>query len=355
MPQSLLDMFQPQNPAGEPVGFGDAVTSRSNSLIGLGLGMLQPSNPLRGQSTWGNALEGFQTGAALDARTAAEGARLRHQKTQEARQAANDAFQRQQALLDRDLKERQFVRSDPANVPSEFTRAARDLGLTPGSPEHTQFAKQFYAPKAEGNLAVAFEQRRAIAANAGLDVNDPKVKSWIAGGGTLTDEGKALPAEMASRVALGGKFLDEAPAIRAKIESGMATDSITGRAKTYFNMGDQGELSRKIKSGTDALLRSLTGAGMPDAEARKYVARYELQPLDSKETALSKFDQLHDELARAEQEAFRGRGGIPRDIAERRRAAHQGTTGTTVAPGPTAAPSAGGVPPPPAGFTIVAP
>ena len=48
--RSLLDMFQPPMPAGEPAGFGDALTSRSNSLIGLGLGMLSPSNPLRGQS-----------------------------------------------------------------------------------------------------------------------------------------------------------------------------------------------------------------------------------------------------------------------------------------------------------------
>ena len=42
-------MFQPQNAAGEPASLGDAFTSRSNSLIGLGLGLLAPSNPLRGQ------------------------------------------------------------------------------------------------------------------------------------------------------------------------------------------------------------------------------------------------------------------------------------------------------------------
>ena len=163
------------------------------------------------------------------------------------------------------------------------------------------------------------------------------MKSWIASGGTLNEEGKPLPAEMSSRVALAGKFLDEAPAIRAKIESGMATDTLEGKAKTYFNAGEQGEIARKVKSGTDALLRSLTGAGMPVAEAQKYVARYEITPLDTKDTALSKFDQLHDELTRSEQEAFRGRGGLPRDIMERRKAAHEGITkSSATAPGPAA-------------------
>jgi len=55
MPDSLMDMFQPRDAAGEQSNFADALQSRSNSLIGLGLGLLQPSNPLRGQSSWGNA------------------------------------------------------------------------------------------------------------------------------------------------------------------------------------------------------------------------------------------------------------------------------------------------------------
>ena len=51
---------------------------------------------------------------------------------------------------------------------------------------------------------------------------------------------------------------------------------------------------------------------------------------------LQKFDQLHDELKRSEEEAFRGRGGIPRDVLERRRAAHEaaGRTATVPAPAP---------------------
>src|SRR6185295_7843835 len=138
MPNSLMDMFQPRDPAGEPVDVGNAIASRSNSLIGLGLGLLSPSNPLRGQSAWSQALEGYQGGAALDTRQATSKAALAHQKMQDARQAAQDR-QAQSNF------ERQFTRSDPANIPTEFTKAARDLGLTPGTPEHAQFAKNFYS------------------------------------------------------------------------------------------------------------------------------------------------------------------------------------------------------------------
>ena len=85
----------------------------------------------------------------------------------------------------------------------------------------------------EGNLAAQFEQRRTIAKAQGLDETDPKVKNWIVSGGTLNEEGKPLPAELAARTALGGKFLDEAPAIRAKIETGMATDAAAARSKPF--------------------------------------------------------------------------------------------------------------------------
>jgi len=336
MPNSLLDMFQPQDAAGQPTDLGGALTGRSNSLIGLGLGLLSPSNPLRGQSAWGQALEGYMGGAALDTRQATSKAALAHQKTQDARQAAMDQFHRSQAAQTQANFERQFARSDPANAPTDFTRAARDLGLTPGTPEHTAFGKQYYSTKSEGNLAAQAEQRQTIAKSLGMDPNDPKTRNWIAGGGALNEEGKPLPAETSARVAMGGKFLDEAPVIRSQIASGMATDSITGKVKTYLNMGDEGALAAKVKSGAEALLRALTGAGMSIPEAQKYVARYEIQPTDSSTRMLQKFDQLHDELKRSEEEAFRGRGGIPRDVLERRRAAHEaaGRTATVPAPAP---------------------
>jgi len=349
MPNSLMDMFQPRDAMGQPTDFAGALGGHYNSLIGLGMGMMQPRSLAVGApvgSAWTDALQGYQQGSALDARQGYMQAQLKHQKVQEGRQAAMDKFNREQALLDRDLKERQFNRSDPANAPTEFTRAARDLNLIPGTPEHTQFAKQFYSSKSEGNLAAQAEQRQTIAKSLGMDPADPKTRNWIAGGGALNEEGKPLPAETAAAIAMGGKFLDEAPAIRAKIASGMATDSLTGKVMTYFNAGEQGEVARKVKSGTEALLRALTGAGMGIAEAQKYVERYEIQPTDSAKGALSKFDQLQDELTRREQEAFRGRGGVPRDLIDRRKAAHEAigkppTAAATEATSSGAPPTAG--------------
>ena len=62
----LLDMFQPTDPLGERTGFGNALTSRSNSMIGMGLGLLQPYRSDLGQTPMTNALQGWQGGAATD-------------------------------------------------------------------------------------------------------------------------------------------------------------------------------------------------------------------------------------------------------------------------------------------------
>lgn len=149
---------------------------------------------------------------------------------------------------------------------------------------------------------------------------------------------KALPGELASRVSMARIFLSEADELREKIAKGAVTGPVDA-TYTQLNAGSQGEIARKIQSGTDALLRSLTGAGMPLQEARKYVRRYEPQLLDSRKTVLSKFDQLRKELGGFVDEAYRGRGGIPGQPKP-----SQGRQGTQSPP--DSAPSRGGPPPP---------
>jgi hypothetical protein len=350
MPQSLLDMFQPQNAAGEPTSLGDAFTSRSNSLIGLGLGLLAPSNPLRGQSSWGQALEGFQGGAQIDARTAAEAARLRHQKTQDARQAAQDAFQRSQAAQAQANFERTFARSDPANVPTEFTRAARDLGLTPGTPEHAQFAKQFYSTKSEGNLAAQAEQRQTIAKSLGMDPADPKTRAWIASGGALIDETKPpagyewgptqdgrrtqVPIEGGPATKLSDAaaahlamlqaakpgleeakkyFLDPAPLLLR--EGGdqpggslySAGKQVIGEATGSFEIGRQ---RRNVRLAVEAALRAATGAAAPDKEVDRYTDMYAPGIRDSYETRKQKIEALDRFITTYEGIATRGHGTV---------------------------------------------
>jgi len=136
MPNSLIDMFNSRDPAGEPSSFADNLQARSNSLIGLGLGLLQPSNPLRGQSSWGNALEGFQAGAGLDARTAALAA--------DRRQHAGDRAQAQA----------NFERTFTENQMTEAEKLARAAGFARGTPEHTAFIQKAIQSKTEGDWKV---------------------------------------------------------------------------------------------------------------------------------------------------------------------------------------------------------
>jgi hypothetical protein len=159
MPASLMDMFSgraplefsPTDAAGGQTDFGGALASRSNSLIGLGLGLLQPSNPLRGQSTWGNALEGFQSGSALDTRQA-----------QLKQQTARDAYQRQQHLADQARAQantdrsfgeqvRQFnLTAEGGKVPPGWAKAPDgSLAPIPGGPADPKYLQQTTEAKAK--------------------------------------------------------------------------------------------------------------------------------------------------------------------------------------------------------------
>jgi hypothetical protein len=136
MPTSLMDMFQPTDAGGEPVDFGKALASRSNSLIGLGLGLM------RGPG-WGQALEGYQTGSSQDAAQNYRQQQLAHQKLQEARQARQDALQASQW-------KQQFAE----NQMTEAEKLARASGIAPGTPEHTAFIQKAIQSKTEGDWKV---------------------------------------------------------------------------------------------------------------------------------------------------------------------------------------------------------
>ena len=136
---SLLDMFQPTGPGGEAVDLGEALRSRSNSLIGLGMGLMGATRPGLGE-----ALQGFQSGAAADARQQA----LNEGKTERKQAQSN--------------WERQFARSGE----SDWAKVARELQLKPGSPEYLAGAKNYYLNKTEGEWDL-----RDI-----VDPNDPDQK-----------------------------------------------------------------------------------------------------------------------------------------------------------------------------------
>ena len=55
---SLMDLFGPRDIGGNATGLGDMLSQRSNSLIGLGLGLTSGT----AQDPYGNAMRGYAQG-----------------------------------------------------------------------------------------------------------------------------------------------------------------------------------------------------------------------------------------------------------------------------------------------------
>lgn len=125
---------------------------------------------------------------------------------------------------------------------------------------------------------------------------------------------RQLPADMAGRVALAEEYLSLYPNISQAIEHGDVTGLNAPIAQMGYGKG--GEFVRQMKSGRDALQRTLTGAGMPASEAQEYADRYLPQLTDTPEKLASKQKQLHNELSRFVNEA-RGKtsSGAVQDVA----------------------------------------
>jgi len=110
---------------------------------------------------------------------------------------------------------------------------------------------------------------------------------------------KNIPAEQAARMALGDVYLKDAPDIRNRLQGMGDLSSISGAGKRMAmaaGVGEPGQLQLQVQSGADALQRNLTGAGMSNAEADKYVARYVPSATDTMDRLLYKHDQLVKEL-----------------------------------------------------------
>lgn len=116
-----------------------------------------------------------------------------------------------------------------------------------------------------------------------------------------------IPGELAARVGLSGDFLEQAPNLRKRIEAGDVTGLIDANMAQQ-GLGQAGEVYRQLQSGTDALMRLLTGAGMNETEAKQYASRYLPTIRDTAESAATKLDNLVRELSATRDTAMRGRG-----------------------------------------------
>ena len=119
-------------------------------------------------------------------------------------------------------------------------------------------------------------------------------------------EDRQVQGDIAGRLGLAKSFLGEADATRARIEAGEAK-GIMNQSQMALNMGGPGEIWRKESDGADVMQRLMTGAGMPKQEAATYSARFEPSIGDSRETMLSKHDQLVKNLKNIYEVAATGR------------------------------------------------
>jgi hypothetical protein len=115
-------------------------------------------------------------------------------------------------------------------------------------------------------------------------------------------------SETQGRMGLAKGFIELIPQIKERMRAG-ELDFGEGTPNALFRRGRQGELINAIDEGADALLRGLTGAGMPETEAARYQRRYQWSITDDRQTRIQKLDGLERALRFVTTEQGKGRGG----------------------------------------------
>jgi len=115
-------------------------------------------------------------------------------------------------------------------------------------------------------------------------------------------------SETQGRMGLAKGFIELIPQIKERMRAG-ELDFGAGTPNALLRRGRQGELINAIDEGADALLRGLTGAGMPETEAARYQRRYQWSLTDDRQTRIQKLDGLERALRFVVTEQGKGRGG----------------------------------------------
>lgn len=310
---------QPKSWAGK---IGGGLTNNSNMLIALGLGLLDKRQ--NNQVPFSQIGQQAMLGGQVD-------------QERKARNMTVDWLVNQKGLSEQDaqaavvnpviLSSYLAPKSNLTAVGADSALYNQDTGewLQPpggGVGKPTDDIREFQLAKEQGftGTFLDYQIKMREAGRAQTTINTGEYK--IPPGYKLKDEAdptagvtpipggpaEQMPAELAARVGMADSFLQQAPAIKQELEAGAAT-GIWDRAQAG-NIGSsaQAEVLRKMKSGTDALQRMLTGAGMPVAEAAEYAGRYLPTYTDNAASAAQKLDQLVMELQTIKEMAMRGRG-----------------------------------------------
>jgi hypothetical protein len=133
MADGLMSLWNPVNPLGRPVSFGDALASQRSSLVGLGLGLMGGG--------WAGGMRGYEQGAQTDAANA-----YRNQQLLE--HAADRAQRQSQFGQEMELRRKQFELT--SQLPE--ARQANLLGYQPGTPEYQKFLESKYGPEGQWQI-----------------------------------------------------------------------------------------------------------------------------------------------------------------------------------------------------------
>jgi hypothetical protein len=218
-------------------------------------------------------------------------------------------------------QERYHGKEKIAGVPGEPKAPEKFDAITLVSPDGKMmsFDARNDAASIRRLLGLGWTERQGQGVNVNVDTGeklppgymwqDPNDKTKgvkpIAGG-----PAEQIPAELAARVGLADSFLGQSGEVKKAAGAGDAT-GVIDHTLGSLGVGRAGDITRRIASGADALQRMLTGAGMPESEAKAYANRYMPTYTDTAESLTAKLDQLERELSIAKENALRGRGQTP--------------------------------------------
>jgi hypothetical protein len=127
-------------------------------------------------------------------------------------------------------------------------------------------------------------------------VNAKTGKPEEVGGGGVTIQN--VPAEMAAKIGLADEFLANYDSIRKSAAAGDMTGLFDYQKAVGLGRGTGGEAYRQLKSGSEALVRMLTGAGKSETEAQDEASQYLPTFTDDAATLVNKIDGLKSRLDR---------------------------------------------------------
>jgi hypothetical protein len=298
--------------------FGDVIRENPMMISALGAGLMdkRQNNNVQFSDIVGNAMRG----GAYD--TAQKDKKEEKEKATKAENATDKYLKKR--FPDLSDEEVLAIRSNPTILSEvikggdsndtddmrEWIQVNRDLAAA-GKPP-IDFMDYQIRMKEAGRSSTTVNVNEKIPVGWKLDPSDPTGQAIMPMPG---GPGEQLPAEVAGRTGMAGSFLEQAPDLREEIIGGGVTGPVDRANAGWNDQSKQAGIYRKIKSGTDALQRMLTGAGMPISEAEQYAGRYLPTYTDNAASAADKLDQLVRELKSIEERVMRGRGGGAQETA----------------------------------------